>query len=81
MDGHFVKAFSGFDRALERRLRSIDDATTLQDIRSIKGHRLDALVGDRFGQYSIRINDQYRLCFKWAGDTTGAVEIEVTDYH
>jgi proteic killer suppression protein len=80
-DGQFVKAFSGFERALDRRLRAINDATALQDIRSVKGHRLEALVGDRFGQYSIRINDQFRICFKWAGDKTGAVEIEVTDYH
>jgi proteic killer suppression protein len=59
----------------------MDDATTLHDIRSVKGHRLEASVGDRFGQYSIRINDQYRICFKWAGDETGATESEVTDYH
>jgi len=59
----------------------MDDATTLHDIRSVKGHRLEALVGGRFGQYSIRIDDQYHICSKWAGDETGAIEIEVTDYY
>jgi len=81
VDGQFMKAFSGFERAVDRRLRSMDDATTLHDIRSVKGHRLEALVGSRFGQYSIRIDDQYRIRSKWAGDETGAIEIEVTDYH
>jgi proteic killer suppression protein len=80
-EGRFIKAFSSFERTLERRLRAIDDATTLQDIRSVKGHHLEALVGDRFGQYSIKINDQFRICFTWPDDKTGAQEIEVTDYH
>jgi proteic killer suppression protein len=66
---------------LERRLRALDDATTLEDVRSVKGHHLEALIGNRAGQYSIRINDQYRICFEWPDDRTGAIEIEVTDYH
>lgn len=57
------------------------DATTLDDVRSVKGHHLEALVGDRAGQYSIKINDQYRVCFEWPDDSTGAIEIEVADYH
>jgi len=47
----------------------------------VKGHHLEALVGDRAGQYSIKINDQYRICFEWPDDSTGAIEIEVADYH
>jgi proteic killer suppression protein len=81
VEGRFVKAFSGFERQLERRLRTLEAATTLDDLRSIPGHRLEALAGDRAGQYSIRINDQYRLCFLWPDDQQGAVEIEVADYH
>jgi len=80
-EGEFIKAFSSFERTLDRRLRAIDDATTLQDIRSVKGHRLEALSGDRLGQYSIRVNDQFRLCFEWPDNQTGAIEIEVTEYH
>jgi proteic killer suppression protein len=80
-DGQFVKAFSAFERTLERRLRSLNDATTLRDIGSVKGHHLEALSGNRAGQYSIRINDQYRVCFEWPDDRTGAIEIEVVDYH
>jgi proteic killer suppression protein len=79
--GEFVKAFSGFERQIERRLRVFEAATSLDDLRSIPGHRLEALVDDRAGQYSIRINDQYRTCFVWPDDQTGALEIEVTDYH
>lgn len=78
--GEFVRAFSAFERQLERRLRVLQEATTLQDVASVKGHRLEPLSGDRAGQYSIRINDQYRICFVWE-DGIGATEIEVTDYH
>ena len=80
-EGQFVKPFSGFERTLERRLRALEAATTLDDLRSIPGHRLERLLGNRAGQYSIRINDQFRVCFEWPDDQTGAVEIEVVDYH
>jgi proteic killer suppression protein len=79
--GHFVKEFSAFERTLERCLRALESATALADIGSIPGHRLESLVGDRTGQYSIRINAQFRLCFTWPDDEIGAVEIEVVDYH
>lgn len=79
--GRFVKPFSGFGRTLERRLRALDDATTLDDIRSVREHHLKVLVGDCEGQYSIRINDQYRICFEWPDDSIGAIEVEVTDFH
>ena len=79
--GQFVKEFSGFARTLERRLHALDAATSLADIGSIPGHRLESLVGDRAGQFSIRINDQYRLCFEWPDDEIRSVRLEVVDYH
>lgn len=62
-----------------RKLDQIDSATTLDDLRVPPGNRLDALTADRKGQHSIRINDQYRICFEWAqGGTSG---VEIVDYH
>lgn len=66
------------DRAL-RKLRQLDASTTLDDLRNPPGNRLEALKGDRKGQWSIRINDQWRMCFRWGdGD---ANDIEIVDYH
>ena len=61
------------------RLQRVVAATTLVDLRVPPSHRLEALRGDRAGQYSIRINDQWRVCFQWTEQ--GAMEIEITDYH
>lgn len=62
-----------------RKLDQIDSATTLDDLRVPPGNRLEALKGERSGQYSIRINDQYRICFEWRqGD---ANRVEIVDYH
>ena len=66
------------DRAREK-LFLIDDAEAIQDLRSPPGNRLEALKGDRKGQYSIRINDQYRVCFRWT--ERGARDVEIVDYH
>jgi toxin HigB-1 len=66
------------DRAREK-LFLIDDAETLEDLRSPPGNRLEALKGDRVGQYSIRVNRQYRVCFRWT--ERGARDVEITDYH
>lgn len=57
----------------------LDGAATLEDLRVPPGNRLEALTGDRKGQYSIRINDQFRICFVWK--ESGAFEVEITDYH
>lgn len=57
----------------------IDAAETLQDLRMPPGNRLEKLTGDREGQYSIRINDQWRICFRWEGNN--AYDVEITDYH
>ncbi len=62
-----------------RKLRMLHNAQNLIDLRAPPANRLEALKGDRLGQYSIRINDQYRICFQWAnGDAT---EVEIVDYH
>ena len=62
-----------------RKLDQLDFAASLNDLRSPPNNRLEALKGDRIGQYSIRINDQYRICFFWSND--GVKEVEITDYH
>ncbi|WP_036241742.1 type II toxin-antitoxin system RelE/ParE family toxin [Mesorhizobium sp. STM 4661] len=63
----------------ERRLRAIDNAAQLNDLRSPPGNHLEALKGGRAGQHSIRINDQWRICFRWT--TAGAEDVEIVDYH
>jgi proteic killer suppression protein len=62
-DGKYVKEFSGFARHAELRLERLDAATSLKDLAALPGNRLEALKGNRQGQYSIRINDQWRICF------------------
>jgi proteic killer suppression protein len=66
-------------RAAERRLDQINRVTMLDELNVPPGNHLEALQGDREGQHSIRINDQYRICFRWADD--GAHDVEITDYH
>ena len=69
----------GIARIALRRLRLLHRAGTVADLRVPPGNRLEALQGDRKGQYSIRVNDQYRVCFRWKdGD---AYDVEVVDYH
>jgi toxin HigB-1 len=80
-DGERVRAFSGFARQAEMRLDRLDAATGLKDLAAIAGNRLEALKGDRQGQYSIRINDQWRICFEWPAGSPGPVNVEITDYH
>ncbi len=66
-------------RQLARRLQHLGAATSLQDLRVPPGNRLERLSGDRSGQHSIRVNDQWRLCFTWSDGT--AKEVEFCDYH
>ena len=66
-------------QAALRKLRMLNNAKSIQDLRSPPGNRLEKLKGDRAGQYSIRINDQWRVCFEWRDDN--AYEVEITDYH
>lgn len=79
-EGNRVKAFSGFERQAEMKLDELESATSLLDL-DLPGNRLQALKGDRKGQYSIRINDQWRICFEWPKDTPGPVNVEIVDYH
>jgi proteic killer suppression protein len=80
-EGERVKAFSGFERQAHKRLRLLHLARHLQALRALPGNRLEALKGDRAGQYSIRINDQWRICFEWPEGDTGPSNVEIVDYH
>ncbi len=73
-----VRRFAAFERAARRKLAILDAAGGLDDLRIPPGNRLDALKGNRKGQHSIRINDQWRLCFVW---NDGAENVEIIDYH
>jgi toxin HigB-1 len=79
--GEFVRAFQGFDRQGLKRLEILDAALTLADLAGLPGNRLEALRGDRVGQYSIRINQQWRICFEWSVSATGPSNVEIVDYH
>lgn len=79
--GDHVREFPGFARQAELRLDRLEAATALQDLAALPGNRLEALRGDRAGQYSIRINDQWRLCFEWPAGSAGPVNVEIVDYH
>jgi proteic killer suppression protein len=79
-EGNRVKAFSGFERKAEMKLDELESATSLLDL-DLPGNRLEALRGDRQGQYSIRINDQWRICFEWPKGTPGPINVEIVDYH
>lgn len=74
-----VARFVPFERIALRKLTQLDVAENLNDLRIPPGNRLEALKGDRTGQYSIRINDQYRVCFVWTEQGPG--EVEICDYH
>ncbi len=73
------RRFSGIANIATRKLAQLDAAETLEFLRSPPGNRLEALKGDRTGQYGIRINDQFRLCFKW--QESSATDMEIVDYH
>jgi len=75
------RAFSGFAQQASKRLAILDAATGLDDLRALRSNRLEALKGDRAGQFSIRINDQWRICFCWPSGALGPDEVEIVDYH
>jgi proteic killer suppression protein len=79
--GKPVKAFSGFERAARMKLDRLQAATSLRDLAALPGNRFESLKGDRQGQYSIRINDQWRICFEWPGKVLGPSNVEIVDYH
>ncbi len=78
-EGQRVVAFQSFARQAVRRLVLLDSAETLGDLAALPSNRLEALRGDRAGQHSIRINVQWRVCFRWTED--GPHDVEVVDYH
>jgi proteic killer suppression protein len=75
------RAFESIERPARLKLDRLDAATTLNDIAALPGNRFEALVGDRKGQYSIRINDRWRICFEWPDDDLGPSNVEIVDYH
>ena len=78
-EGNRVARFANILATAERKLTMLHAATELRDLRSPPGNRLEALAGDRAGQHSIRINDQWRVCFVWTDD--GPMNVEIVDYH
>lgn len=79
--GEAGQGLLGIQRAAQLKLDRLEAATALRDLAALPGNRFEKLSGDREGQYSIRINDQWRICFEWPDDSVGPVNVEITDYH
>lgn len=79
--GERVKAFEPFRLRAERVLDRLEVAASLGDVANFPGHRLEKLRGDRKGQWSVRINDQWRICFEWSDGAAGPSNVEIVDYH
>lgn len=79
--GKRVKAFSGIERAARLKLDRLEAAVTLKDLAALPGNRFEILKGDRKGQYSIRINDPWRVCFEWPQKAPGPINVDIVDYH
>jgi proteic killer suppression protein len=77
--GAFVKRFSGIEKQAVRKLDMLHHARDLNDLRAPPANRLEALAGERRGQHSIRVNDQWRICFRWSKE--GPIDVEIVDYH
>jgi toxin HigB-1 len=73
-----VARFVNFERPALRKLKQLDLAVGIEDMRAPPGNRLEALKSDRAGQWSVRVNDQFRICFRW---NEGAEDVEIVDYH
>ncbi len=78
-EGKRSRKWANIQRVIERKLAMLDAATSLGDLRSPPANKLEALVGNRRGQHSIRVNDQFRVCFRWTDH--GPEDVEVVDYH
>jgi proteic killer suppression protein len=76
-----IKAFEGIERQARLKLDRLEAAVSLNDLASLPGNRFEALKGDRAGQYSIRINEQWRICFEWPDGFSGPTNVEIVDYH
>jgi proteic killer suppression protein len=79
LSGQRVVELVNIEEQARTRLIRLDAATSLEDLRAFRGNRLEALAGGRKGQFSIRINDRFRICFQW--ETKGPTDVEITDYH
>lgn len=79
--GNRVKAFFGIERSARLKLDRLEAATALGDLALLPGNRFEALAGSRKGQFSIRINDQWRICFTWLEGAPGPSNVEIVDYH
>ena len=80
-DGGTVRRCVSFRRQAEKRLRILDAALSPGDLAALNSNRVEALSGDRKRQYSIRINEQWRICFEWPKDGVGPTQVEIVDYH
>jgi proteic killer suppression protein len=78
-NGRRVKRFVTIESVARRKLRQLQIAARLEDLAVPPGNRLEALKGNRAGQYSIRVNDQFRICFRWTA--AGTTDVEIVDYH
>ncbi len=79
--GKRVKALSGIERAARLKLDRLEAAVALKDLAVLPGNGFEALKGDRKGQYSIRVNDRWRICFEWPEQSPGPSNVEIVDYH
>jgi proteic killer suppression protein len=79
--GELVRTFQGFERQAWKRLEILDAATSLTDLAGLPSNRFEALKGKRAGQFSIRINQQWRICFEWPNGAIGPSNVEIVDYH
>ena len=79
--GEFVTAFQGFEDQAAKRLSILNAAPSLETLRGLPSNRFEAMRGDRAGQYSIRINQQWRICFEWPNGQPGPSNVEILDYH
>jgi toxin HigB-1 len=78
--GKRLKAFSGFERSARMKLDRLQAATSLRDLAALPGNRFESLQGERAGQFSVRVNDQWRICFEWADRAPGPSNVEIVDY-
>lgn len=81
VEGKTVKVFQAIARQIEKRLEILDAAPTKEVLMLLPSNRFEALRGDREGQYSIRVNDKWRICFEWPEDSSGPLNVEIVDYH
>jgi proteic killer suppression protein len=79
--GERVPQFAAFERQAALKLRTLSEATDIQDLMNLPSNRFESLGGNRRGQYSIRINRQWRICFEWPEEASGPSNIQIVDYH